>query len=450
MSLLDELSRLPSVESLVDSPALPHIPRLRAVRVRIIRQYLDEVRACVKAGGSVPERARLIDHLGDRFTKLTGGGIRRAINATGVILHTNLGRAPIGPEILTQLAQDLAGYSTTELDLENGERGSRTAHVESLLRFLLDCEDALVVNNNAAAVMLALHGLAKDKATAISRGEMVQIGGGFRIPDVLVASGTTLLEVGTTNITRSEDYRAVAERAGALLKVHRSNFAMVGHTEDVSIKALSLLAREFSIPLILDLGSGRVSELRWDLEELSVRDALRSGADVVCFSGDKLLGGPQAGIIVGATRWLEILKRTPLYRALRLSKLELYVLEKTLRGIVCGEGTATSRLMETSVEDLRKRAEILAERLRQFEGVRVQALEGCVGGGTLPDRTIASFGIAVKFSDANRVAKALLRGEPPIISRRQEGELLFDLRTVFVEEDAILADQIERVILCMS
>jgi L-seryl-tRNA(Ser) seleniumtransferase len=350
--------------------------------------------------------------------------LRRVVNATGVIVHTNLGRAPLGEAALDRMLEVGRSYSNLEYDVNEGTRGSRQDHVARLLRSLTGAEAALVVNNNAAAVLLALAALAEGREVLVSRGELIEIGDGFRIPDVLARSGARLVEVGTTNRTRAADYeRAAGTETALLLRVHQSNFRVVGFTELPAVAELAGVARRHGIPLVDDLGSGALADVP---DEPSVRESLQAGADLVCFSGDKLLGGPQAGILVGRADLIERLRRHPLQRALRADKLTLAALEGTLAlyqepGRALREVPVLRMLVEPASE-VRARA----ERLARLVGGVVEETVGRLGGGALPLAELPSFACAVQ----EELGARLRSGDPAVIGIVRDGRLLLDCRTL--------------------
>jgi len=371
--------------------------------------------------------------------------LRRVINATGVILHTNLGRAPLSQAAIDALAV-AAGYSNLELDLESGKRGERAALVAGLLTTLLGCEAALVVNNNAAAVLLALTALCKGKEVIVSRGQLVEIGGSFRMPDVMRLSGARMVEVGTTNRTRPADYEeAVTPRSAALLRVHTSNFRVSGFTESASLAELAGVARRHGLLLLDDLGSGAAEPIG---DEPSVAESLKH-SDVVTFSGDKLLGGPQAGIALARSeQGVEAVKkmsRHPLARALRIDKLTLAALEATMRQRVTGhaEQIPVERMLHAQLEDVRRRAAMWSVKLAE-RGVETRLVEGssAVGGGSLPEHSVATMLLAIA-GPASRLSTALRLGDPPVIARIEKDECCLDPRTILKGEDETLIDAVE-------
>ena len=359
--------------------------------------------------------------------------LRPALNATGVVVHTNLGRAPLAAAAIERVASVAGGYSNLEYDLAAGARGSRHAHLGSILSELTGAEDGMAVNNNAAAVMLVLAALAEGREVPISRGELIEIGDGFRIPDVLAQSGARLVEVGSTNRTRIGDYaRVLGPDTGAILRVHQSNFRIVGFTDAPSLRELADLAAEHGVPVIDDLGSGQLIDLPDLADEPTARSSVEAGATVVCFSGDKLLGGPQAGVIVGAAEAIARIRRHPLARAVRIDKLSLAALEATLelyrdppRAL---REIPVLRAVAEPASAVRERAASLAERL----GGTVVPTRARVGGGAVPLLELESFACALDGGDA--LAAALRNGDPPVVARVQEGRVLLDCRTLTDDE----------------
>ncbi len=418
------LRDLPSVDELARDERLAGEPP--ALAVEAARTALARAREEIKTGhdpGDLSER--VLAELSSARTP----SLRRALNATGVIVHTNLGRAPLAEAALERALEVGRGYSNLEYDLQAGGRGSRQDHVAAILRRLTGAGAALVVNNNAAAVMLALAALAEGREVLVSRGELIEIGDGFRIPDVLARSGARLREVGTTNRTRAADYeRAIGPETAVLLRVHQSNFRVVGFTERPSLEELAAVARRHGLPLVDDLGSGALflsnSLLLGD--EPTAHESLGAGADLVCFSGDKLLGGPQAGIVVGNPEVVEKLRRHPLQRALRADKLTLAALEGTLGLYLDPERAAREvpvlRMLQEPVEAIRARAERLADAV----GGEVEETVGRVGGGALPLAELPSFACAVE----EELVAPLRATEPPVIGVVRDGRLLLDCRTL--------------------
>jgi L-seryl-tRNA(Ser) seleniumtransferase len=397
--------------------------------VAAARAVLERAREEIRAGsnpGDLVERTH--DELGDaRRPRL-----RRVLNATGVIVHTNLGRAPLPDAALERLREVGGSYSNLEYDLTAGARGSRQDHVAGILRRLTGAEAALVVNNNAAAVLLSLAALAEDREVIVSRGELIEIGDGFRIPDVLARSGARLVEVGTTNRTRAADYeRAIGANTALLLRVHQSNFRVVGFTEQPRVSDLAAVARRHGIPLVDDLGSGAFLPLG---DEPTAKESLAAGADLVCFSGDKLLGAPQAGIVVGRAKFVERLRRHPLQRALRADKLTLAGLEGTLALYLDSERAKREVPVLRMVTERPEAVRARAERLAALVGATVEETVARVGGGALPLAELPSFACAVE----EELAAPLRAGEPPVVGVVRDGRLLLDCRTLTdVEVDEV-------------
>ncbi len=448
------LRRLPSVDQVVRAlaarPEAHDVPRPRLTTV--VRELLDEERRRVAAGQAAPADAEAVVARAAGALARTGAfSLRPVINATGVVLHTNLGRALLSPLALDRMVQAAGSYSNLELDVATKERGSRYAHVEGLLRRLTGAEDALVVNNNAAAVLLALETLAHGREVVVSRGELIEIGGEFRIPDIMLRSGAVLREVGATNRTHLRDYaEAIGPQTALLLKVHTSNYRVVGFTADVSSKDLVELGRQRGLPVLEDLGSGCLVDLRpyGFPYEPTVQGVVASGVDLVSFSGDKLLGGPQAGIVVGRRELVGRLKKNPWNRALRVDKLTLAALEATLYAYDAGralETVPTLRLLTEPLAAVRRRARGVMGRIpadvRERLGACVVEDTAQVGGGALP--TVALPTAAVRLGPTPQAARALdeaLRaGDPPVIGRIADDHLLLDCRTVLPAQVTTLA-----------
>ncbi len=414
-----KLRDLPSVDELARDERLAGEPT--PLVVAAARAVLARAREEITAGH---EPGDLVERTLAELAAARAPALRRALNATGVIVHTNLGRAPLPEAALVRALEVGRGYSNLEYDLTAGGRGSRQDHVAAILRRLTDAEAALVVNNNAAAVMLALAALAEGREVLVSRGELIEIGDGFRIPDVLARSGARLREIGTTNRTRAADYeRAIGPETAVLLRVHQSNFRVVGFTEQPTVEQLAAVARRHELPLVDDLGSGVLVHLEG---EPSAREGLAAGADLVCFSGDKLLGGPQAGIVVGRADLVERLRRHPLQRALRADKLTLAALEGTLGLYLEPERALREvpvlRMLNEPVETVRARAERLAGAV---DG-EIEETVARVGGGALPLAELPSVACAVEES----LAEPLRAGEPPVVGVLRDGRLLLDCRTL--------------------
>jgi L-seryl-tRNA(Ser) seleniumtransferase len=403
-----------------------------------ISDALDDVRRRAAAGEEVPFADEILATAVARAARVAGG-LTPVINATGVLLHTGLGRAPLARTAVRAVTAAAQDYADLEVDRESGARGSRGGRVETLLRALTGAEAALVVNNCAAALVLSLAALAKGKPVLLSRGELIEIGGEFRIPDIMAASGARLVEVGTTNRTRKADYaEALDPRTAAILKVHPSNYRVVGFTAEAAAGDLAALARARSIPFIYDVGSGLLdAERGFPGEEPTVRGALEAGADLVTCSGDKLLGGPQAGIIVGRAGLIERLRRHPLTRAMRVDKLQVAALGATLALYAKGEhgSVPVHRMIHEGADLLSKRAHRLSEAIGgDLEGAHVVRTESVVGGGSLPGLALAGWGVRVKVPDPNAFAHRLRAGHPSVFCRVAEDHVVLDVRTMTDDE----------------
>jgi L-seryl-tRNA(Ser) seleniumtransferase len=429
-----ELRDLPSVDELAADERLSDLAP-RTLLVSAARSALSRAREEIRAGA---EPGDLVERVERELAAARAPRLRPLLNATGVIVHTNLGRAPLAAAALERVREVGGGYSNLEYDVQAGARGSRQDHVAPILRRLTGAEAALVVNNNAAAVLLALAALAEGREVLVSRGELIEIGDGFRIPDVLARSGARLREVGTTNRTRAADYeRAIGPDTALLLRVHQSNFRVIGFTEQPRLDELVRIGRAHGLPVIDDLGSGVLVELEG---EPSAHDALDAGADLVCFSGDKLLGGPQAGIVVGRAELVERLRRHPLQRALRADKLTLAALEATLALYLEPERALRElpvlRMLRERPETVRGRAERLAE----LVGGEVEQTVARVGGGALPLAELPSFACAVE----EELAIPLRTAEPPVIGIVRDGRCLLDCRTLRDDEVAEVGRAVAR------
>lgn len=442
---------LPSVSALLETPRVRALAdaKGRAVVVDAIRLAVAAARDGVAPVPSTSEE--WADAVGAVVTGMTRPSLRRVINATGVVLHTNLGRAPLPRAALDAIVAVASGFSNLEYDVESGTRGSRYTHCAALLRELTGAEDALVVNNCAAALVLALNTLAEGRDAIVSRGELVEIGGSFRIPDIMAKSGARLVEVGTTNRTHLDDYRrAIGAETGAIVKVHRSNFEMAGFVAEASPTELAALAAEKRVPLLHDLGSG----LMVDLSHLGLSgeptaaDAIRAGASIVTMSGDKLLGGPQAGLVLGTRDIIERIRKNPLTRSYRVDKLTLAALEATLAlyrdpARALREVPALVQL-GLPLDALRRRADLLVDGVKSPR-VSVVDTDASVGGGAFPTATIPSIGIALA-SESDRIEAALRRNDPPIIARSFAGRVVLDLRTIDASDDTTVAAALRNVL----
>lgn len=461
--LQEKLGKLPSVDRVLrrlDASAGAEADRGGAVgagdithRTRTVRAEVEQLRRRIVAGEDVPaeelDLAAVAARVESRIARERRGTLRRVVNLTGVVLHTNLGRAPLSREVLDEVCARVEGYSNLEYDVEGHRRGSRSDHATGLLLGLLPAEAAFVVNNNAAAVLLALAAIAGGREVVVSRGELVEVGGGFRIPDVMAASGARLVEVGTTNRTRPRDYeRAIGPNTALVFKAHRSNFRIEGFCEEVAWGRLASVAHARGLPLLADLGGGLCGEAGWAGDEPSAADVLRAGADLVCFSGDKLLGGPQAGILAGRADLIDRLKTHPLARAVRVGKFTIAAVEATIRRHIEGRTDALPALAALALtpDDVRARCRAIVRRVRRLPGgtavdLRVVPTGSEAGGGSLPGRAFPSYAIDVSVPgrSPNDLEAALRWGEPPVLGRITEGRLLLDCRTLLPGEDAIVA-----------
>jgi L-seryl-tRNA(Ser) seleniumtransferase len=444
----DSRRDLPSVNALLETSGVKWLLEQHPRRV-----VLDAVRSAVDAartaGIAQPTEEQWVETIASAVRDATRPSLRRVINATGVVLHTNLGRAPLADAAIRAIGHVADGYSNLEYDIETGQRGSRYSHCVGLLRQLTGAEDALVVNNCAAALVLTLNALAQKKEVLVSRGELVEIGGSFRIPDIMARSGAKLVEVGTTNRTHDDDYRrAITPKTAAIVKVHRSNFTIEGFTADVSVDRLAFIAAEHGLPVIHDLGSGLLLPLdEYGLSgEPTAAVALASGATLVLMSGDKLLGGPQAGIILGSTAVVTRLRKNPFARAMRVDKLTLSALEATLRLYLEPERALKEvpvlAMLTERVERIESRARSVVSSLHSSNiDAEVAPSTASVGGGAFPTADIASRAVVLK-TDAEGTEERLRRGEPAVIGRLADGKLLLDLRSVLPREDGVLVQAI--------
>jgi L-seryl-tRNA(Ser) seleniumtransferase len=457
MSVNSQLLRqIPKVDELLRHPRLASLSCQHTILTETVREVIDSLRQAILAGEEPSlQPDSLCDEVERLVQKKTTMNLRPVINATGIVLHTNLGRAKLSCAAVQAIQSVAQDYNTLEYNLEKGSRGSRYSHVEQLISKLTGAEDAMVVNNNAAAVMLVLSTMARGKEVVTSRGELVEIGGAFRVPEIMAQSGGTLVEVGTTNKTHPSDYvRAVTENTGAFLKVHTSNFKIVGFSEEVSLEEMVRLGHERNIPVIYDLGSGAMVRLEdyGILDEPNVLDAMKSGADIISFSGDKLLGGPQAGIIIGRREYIEAMKKNPLTRAFRIDKLTLAALEATLREYLdpaqAIQNNPTLRMITATMETLVPKSEqLLAELQQTCDGSYTAELTedfGQVGGGSVPTQMIRSSVVAVEptLVSPDVLEQRLRRISLPIIARISKDRLLLDVRTIEEHHFSYIAESI--------
>lgn len=450
---------IPSLEQLLQRDAIRALERAygRTATVDALRQEADLLRTQLEEptdleSTAVGDAAQATAHLEQaaraRLARIFASSPRRVVNATGVILHTNLGRAPLAPSAMAPLVDAATAYVALEYDVERGQRGARDTHLEGVLSQLTGAEAAVVVNNNAAATLLLLSALAAGREVIVSRGELVEIGGGFRVPDVMAQSGAMLREVGTTNKTRAADYAAaISERTAMLLRVHLSNFRIEGFTERPALDELVALGRRFGIIVAEDLGSGYLAPAPSDtprqLDEPPVQASVAAGAAVVCFSGDKLLGGPQAGILVGQREWIQRIRTHPLMRALRVDKLTYAALGATLRAHAAGhaQDIPVIRMLHLDAESVGRRAKAVADQI-QSSAIRAEVVDGvsAVGGGSAPGADIPTKLLALTMTAKrpDAIDAALRSADPPVIARIERDRLVLDLRTVFPEQDDLL------------
>lgn len=437
------LRDLPSVEFLLQTDQVQSWSDFygRPLTLAAIRAALDAARSGFASGQTLPGRDELLQHSAALLHAWTTPTLQAVINATGVILHTNLGRAPLSPAALKAMNEAAQGYSTLEFDLKTGKRGSRLVHAEALLCRLTGAAAALVVNNNAAALLLVLITLARRRTVVIARSQLVEIGGGFRVPDVMKQSGARLLEVGTTNRVHLSDYQAALDEKPALfMRAHRSNFQMIGFTSEPSLAEIAGVAHQAGIPLVDDLGSGSLLDTaRYGLEhEPMVQESLDAGADLVCFSGDKLLGGPQAGVILGRADLVGKLKKHPLARAIRADKLCLAALSATLLHYIKDEAerqVPVWRMVALTPDVLRARAECWRAALEIGQVITGQST---VGGGSLPGETLPTYLLSLRPKSPHRLLERLRHAHPPVIARLDDEQVLLDPRTVLPEQETDL------------
>lgn len=442
----DALRSIPSVEKLLSTPLVRELIRVhgRDAVKRVIGHVLQRLRE----SSEIVDLDSVAALVGGRFQSRTLRALTPVINATGIMIHTNLGRAPVDPSVLEEASRLVSGYCNLEFDLEKGDRGERHSHLDELSADLFGAEAALLTNNNAGAALLVVAALASGKEVVVSRGELVEIGGAFRVPEVIEQGGARLREVGTTNRTRARDYaNAVSATTGALLRVHRSNFEIVGFTEEPSLEELVDVAAGANLPLIYDEGSGRVVDLvRYGFESaMTIRQILAAGVDIVTFSTDKLIGATQGGLIVGRRDLISKCARHPLMRALRAGKESYAVIAATLRAFATSsheERVPLYRMLATSVDDLRVRA----ERIAAAVGGEVIDTRSALGGGTTPSQTIASVGVRIQPENPNEGRLRLMKGSRPVVTRVDDDALIADLRTVDPSDDPVITASLKALV----
>ncbi len=443
---MEALRQIPPVNDVLRSPEL--VPYQSILETPFGNRVLDEVfgdfRRELSSNGATVSRRELTERIASevaaRIQSALKPSLRRVVNATGVVLHTNLGRAPLPVSAIEHLRDVAAGYSNLEFNLSDGTRGKRDVHIERLICRLLECEAAIVVNNNAAAVMLVLNTLAEGGEVVASRGEQLEIGGSFRIPEIINKSGARLREVGTTNRTRIRDYeKAINDQTRLLLRVHPSNFRITGFTERPSLQDIVRLGSDRNVPTFEDLGSGCLLDLRPQgiRDEPVVAESIRAGVDIVSFSGDKLLGGPQAGVIAGKRVYVARIRENPLFRALRVDKLTIGVLESVLMNYVAGrvDDLPGLQMLRASSDELKTRAESLASRLGK--SARAIRLSSVAGGGSAPESLLPSWGVELEFKDLSsaELERRLRSADPPIIVRIENSRVVLDVRTILADEE---------------
>lgn len=448
---MNDLQRLPSVDFLLNDPLGKKLIHEfgREMTITAIREELDEARSAVKEGEGPPNSAEILGSVNTRIKKWLLPSLLPVINASGIIIHTNLGRAPLSRETIRVMQEVSFGYSNLEYDLAAGKRGKRSMHAEGLLKLLTGAESALVVNNNAAAVLLVLSALAARKQVVIANSQLVEIGGGFRVPDVMRQSRAKLMAIGTTNRVHLSDYEAALEESPALVfSAHHSNFKIIGFTVEPELSEIAKICHKHVIPLVYDIGSGAMlnTEEFGLAHETTIQEAMQAGVDVICFSGDKLLGGPQAGIIIGRKDLLEKVKKHPLARAVRADKLCLAGLSATLTHYLKGEALQQIpvwQMISMNLEKIRERAEAWRKTLR-FGDV-VQGFSK-VGGGSLPEESIPTWLLSLPVNNPDHMMKRLRELVTPVIARIEENRVLLDPRTVLPGQDDQLIQQVSRLL----
>jgi L-seryl-tRNA(Ser) seleniumtransferase len=451
------LAMLPSVDEILKSAPgsafLHDFPRKFVLQG--IRQGIDRKRREILSGLSADLSGEiLVSDIKHIIASLSALSLKPLINATGVVIHTNLGRSTLSERALENIRRVSESYSNLEYDINQGRRGKRYSHIKRILREITGAEDALIVNNNAAAVLLCLNTLAKGKEVIVSRGELVEIGGSFRMPDVMASSGAMLREVGTTNKTHLHDYEnAITGQTSLILKIHRSNFRIVGFTDEVPIEDLALLGRKHQIPVMFDLGSGCLMDLRpyGFYDEPAVQEVVKTGVDLTTFSGDKLLGGPQGGVIVGKKEYIEHIQKNPITRAVRIDKLTLAGFEATLMDYLDEDRAVTAiptiRMLLQRPEEIRVRANKIARRLKKAKSnasIRVMADSSRAGGGALPERDLPTFVTALRTDSmsVNELEEKLRKGNPAVIARIKGDSLLLDARTIRDHDIPVLVQRV--------
>jgi len=458
----EELKRLPAVDKVLYLPELQELIKQfnKSLVTHSVRATIDDFRQEILNGQSAPELSEIIKKIRSTSLKIGQKSLKPVINASGIIIHTNLGRSPYGKDLLEDVFDTLKAYNNLEFNLAKGSRGQRTDHASEILKYLTGAEDVVVVNNNAAAVMFILRTLAKHKEVIVSRGELIEIGGSFRIPDIMAASDCKMVEVGATNKTKINDYEsAITEQTAMLFKAHKSNYVIQGFTQEVNLEDLVALGKKHQLPVVYDIGSGllRKVDKKALKDEPDVKQALSSGIDLICFSGDKLLGGPQAGIIAGKKHYIEMLKKAPMMRALRVGKTTLAILETAcnyyLNDKDLFEHNILFKTLNRTDEELKQKAEQLKIRLKEYDiASEIVKSKGKYGGGTLPNLEIDSYALKLSPKNTkNTLSKALyhqlLEQDKPVLSNLKSGKIYFDILSL---QDDDMEDMVNSINLAIK
>lgn len=458
-SIKEELKNLPAVDKVLQFVEIKELIDQfnKELVTHSVRIAVDQFRHSVLNGGKAPEKSVFIERVKNHTQKIACKNLRPVINASGIIIHTNLGRAPYGEHLLNSVFDTLKAYNNLEFNLEKGGRGERNDHASEILKYLTGAEDVIVVNNNAAAVMFILRTFAKDKEAIVSRGELIEIGGSFRIPDIMASSDCKMVEVGATNKTKLSDYEnAITDNTGLLFKAHQSNYVIKGFTQEVGLDDLVKLGNKNNIPVVYDIGSGLLRKVDEKAlkNEPDVKQALSSGIDLISFSGDKLLGGPQSGIIAGKKKYIDQLKKAPMMRALRVGKTTLAILETAcsyyLNDKDLFENNILFKTLNKSEQDLKHSAELLQKELLEFDiKSTITKSKGKYGGGTLPDLEIESYSVKIlpeniKNTFSKRLYNKLLVQEQAILSNLKSGGIYFDVLTLENKDLPLIANTINK------
>ena len=454
------LKSIPSVDSLIQHPKIKSLKDIYTGDFisYSIRTILNEVRTKTKKGNTVPPVYEIISEIERFILSISEINLKKVVNATGIVLHTNLGRAPLGEKIFNEIKSAITGYSNLEFDLGSGKRGKRTDHILELLKYFTKAESAVIVNNNAAALSIVLRTFSEGKETIVSRGELIEIGGSFRLPEIIAASGTKMIEVGTTNRTRVPDYEnAINKNTGVILKAHKSNYTIEGFSEEVRIKELSALLKKKKILLVHDIGSGLLTDTTKGIfdQEPTIKKSFAEGADIVTFSCDKLLGGPQAGIIAGKKNLIDKISKHPLMRTYRVDKLTIALLSAALRSYIMNDGRIDLpiyNMFYRTREELKSLAgKLCAEFKKQKIESEVRESEAFSGGGSMPNVKLSSYSVVLNLPGnekniAQNFYKKLLRAETPVLAILRKGEIHFDVLTIFDEDIPLIAKMVKSVL----